>query len=240
MAEWSRLGRGSGALLGLLVVLALGAGAARGDTTGPPVSTMAPELSGSPGVGKTLSVSNGTWSTGATFTYQWLRCSAIFTDCADILDATAATYTADAADVGHVVAARVTATNAAGSASAVSSGKGPVEAKPPGIEHKPWISGTKAVGHTVSEAATRWTRSPYVFTDRWLRCSAKGDACVRIKEGTIRLCSSGSCFRIENPAGASYTLTKRDVGHRIRLTVAAWNGAGRSTSTSPPTRIVTR
>lgn len=240
MAERSRLGRGSGALLGLLVALALGAAAARGDTTGPPVSTVSPELVGSPGVGKTLSVTNGTWSTSATFTYQWLRCSALFTGCAGILDATAATYTAVAADVGHVLAARVTATNAAGSASALSSGLGPVEAKPPGIEHRPWISGTKKVGHTVSETGTRWRRSPYMFTDRWLRCSAEGDVCVRIKEDKIRLCSRGTCYRIENPAGGSYTLMKKDVGHRIRLKVAAWNGAGRSTSTSLPTRIVTR
>jgi hypothetical protein len=240
VAKPTWLGRGSGALLGLLLALALGSAAARGDTTGPPVSTVAPELLGSPGVGKTLSVTDGTWSTSATFTYQWLRCSAIFTGCADILDATAATYTAVAADVGHVLAARVTASNAAGSASALSGGTGPVEAKPPGIRHRPWISGTKKVGHTVSETATRWTRSPYMFTDRWLRCSATGDACVRVKEDKIRLCSRGLCFRIENPAGASYTLMKKDVGHRIRLTVAAWNGAGRSTSTSLPTRIVTR
>ena len=31
---------------------------------------------------------------------------------------------------------------------------------------------------------------------------------------------------------------KKDVGHRIRVTVAAWNGAGRATSTSAPTRII--
>jgi len=240
VAERSWLARGGGVLLGVLVALALGAATASGDASGPPVSTVGPELSGSPGVGKTLSVTPGTWSTSATFTYQWLRCSAFFTSCADIPGATAVTYIPVGADVGHVLAARVTATNAAGSASALSSGKGPVAAKPPGIKHKPWITGTKKVGHTVSEADTSWTRSPYMFTDRWLRCSAKGNVCVRIKEGKMQLCSDGVCFEVENPSGTQYKLTKQDVGHRIRLTVSAWNGAGRATATSPPTRIVKR
>ena len=62
MAKRSWLVVGSGALLGSLAALALGAAAASGDTTGPPVSTVAPSLSGSPGVGKTLSVTNGSWN----------------------------------------------------------------------------------------------------------------------------------------------------------------------------------
>jgi hypothetical protein len=46
--------------------------------------------------------------------------------------ATAASYTPVAAEVGHILEARVTATNAAGSVSALSQGRGPVEAQPPG------------------------------------------------------------------------------------------------------------
>jgi hypothetical protein len=37
-----------------------------------------------------------------------------------------------------------------------------------------------------------------------------------------------------------YKLTKKDVGHRIRILAAAWNGAGRGTSTSNPTRLIKR
>jgi hypothetical protein len=79
-----------------------------------------------------------------------------------------------------------------------------------------------------------------MFRDQWLRCSATGNACVRIKKRKVRFCSDGTCLLIENPSGSDYTLTARDVGHRIRLTVAAWNGAGRATSTSQPTRVVKR
>jgi L-fucose isomerase-like protein len=82
-------------------------------------------------VGKALRTTSGTWSTSATFTYQWLRCSATFTDCTNIPGATATSYTIRAADVGHLLAANVTATNAERSASALSSGKGLVEAKAP-------------------------------------------------------------------------------------------------------------
>ena len=248
MARRSWLVMGSGALVGVVTVLALGAAAASGDTTSPPVSTERPTVTGSPGVGKTLTTTNGIWSTSATFTYQWLRCVKGYRACADrsdpstytvIAGATAPTYKLVGADVGHIVMALVTATNAAGSASALSSGKGPVEGKPPGVKHAPWIRGTKKVGQSVYEAATSWTRSPYMFRDQWLRCSARGNACVPIK-GTRRQCENGTCIRIPIGTGSVYLLTKKDVGHRIRVRVTAWNGAGHTASTSPPTRVITK
>jgi hypothetical protein len=226
---------GSGALVGVLAALALGVATASGDDTGPPVSTVGPIVQGSPGVGKTMKVTNGSWSTSATFTYQWVRCDAHDAGCANIPDATAATYVPVAADVGHFLGAQVTATNAAGSASVLSSGNGPVEAKPPGVRHKPWIGGRKKVGQQIYETGTRWSRSPYMFRDRWLRCSAQGDSCVPIK-GKVRPCSSR--IPVKNGVGPQYKLTKRDLGHRLRVRVTAWNGAGPTISTSDPTRIV--
>jgi hypothetical protein len=211
-------------LVGVLTTLALGTTTASGDTTGPPVSTYPPTVTGAPGVGKPLSTTNGSWSTSATFTYQWLRCNALYTHCADIPDATSATYTMVAADVGHVLGARVTATNAAGSTSALSDGDGPVEANPPRAKNRPWIRGTKKVGQRLHFLGPTWTGSPYVFTQWWLRCSAGGSPCVRIKRA----------------AGPDYKLRKKDAGHQIRVRVAAWNGAGRATVTSLPTRIVGR
>jgi hypothetical protein len=209
-------------LTGVLITLALGTTAASGDTSGPPVSTYPPTVTGAPGVGKTLSTTDGSWSTSATFTYQWLRCTALYANCIDIPGATAATYTMVAADVGHVLGARVTATNAAGSTSAISEGDGPVEANPPRAKNRPWIKGTKKVGQRLYALGVTWTGSPYVFTQGWLRCSLKGSPCVRIRR----------------VAGSDYKLRKRDAGHRIRVRVAAWNGAGRGTATSLPTRVI--
>jgi hypothetical protein len=246
VAKRSWLMVGSGALAGVLAALALGAASASGDTTGPPVSTYPPTTTGSPGVGKTIKTTNGSWSTSATFTYQWLRCVKGYRGCVPlpgpptytvILGATAATYTLVTADVGHVLVARVTATNAAGSASVLSSGLGPVEARPPGVKHKPWIKGTKTVGQRVYETDDLWTRSPYMFRDQWLRCSAKGNVCVRIRGERLQ-CWNGTCIRIKIGVQSDYKLTKKDVGHRMRVRVAAWNGAGRATSTSNPTRII--
>lgn len=228
------------AFAGALAALALGVTTASGDSTGAPVSVNGPEVKGLPGVGKTLRVTNGSWSTTATFAYQWQRCSAHFGDCTNIPGATAANYRAARADVGHVLGAMVTATNATGSASVMSSGEGPVEAQPPGAKHKPWIEGTKKVGMTVFVTDARWTRSPYQFTQQWLRCSATGDVCHRIT-GTRKVCSSGGpCLHINIGTDSTYKLTAKDVGHRLRVRAAAWNGAGRATSTSAPTRIITR
>lgn len=226
------------ALVQVLAALALGTTTASGDT-GFPVSTVPPIANGSPGVGKQLTTESGGWSTGATFAYQWVRCDAYFAGCTDIPGATAETYTVVADDVGHVLAARVTAANAAGSAAALSNGLGPVAALRPGLKHRPSIKGAKKVGQRVYETADRWTHSPDTFTIRWLRCSAEANACVRIT-GRRPRCANGSCVRVDIGTQWDYTLTRKDAGHRLRVRVTAWNGAGHATSTSNPTRIVKR
>jgi hypothetical protein len=199
-----------------------------------------PSATGLAGLGKQLRTDSGSWSdTTATVTFQWLRCDAHFSGCTSIPGATAATYTLVAADVGHVLGASVTATNAAGSTTALSNGLGPVAAGAPAPRHKPSINGPKKVGQRVSVTADRWTHSPDTFTNRWLRCSAKGDACVRITGRQLR-CAAGSCMRVDTGAQWDYTLTAKDVGHRLRVRVSASNGAGRSTAFSSPTRIVTK
>jgi hypothetical protein len=99
------------------------------------------------------------------------------------------------------------------------------------------IKGTKRVGQRVYEAADRWTNAPDTFAIRWLRCSAKGNPCVRITGKRLR-CAGGSCLRVNAGTEWDYRLTAKDVGHRLRVRVTAWNGAGHATSTSKPTRIV--
>lgn len=226
------------ALIGVLAALALGATAASGDT-GPPVSTVLPIADGAAGVGKQLGADGGTWSGPATLAYQWVRCDAYFANCADIPGATAATYAAVAADVGHVLAVRVTATNESGSAAALSNGLGPVAALPPEPRHRPSIAGAKRVGRLLSETADRWAHSPSEFSVRWLRCSAGGTACVRITGKRLR-CAAGACLRVDVGTQWDYRPTPKDVGHSLRVRVDARNGAGHASSTSSPTQIVRR
>jgi hypothetical protein len=82
-----------------------------------------PAITGQARVGRTLTVSDGTW-TGSQpigFSYQWLRCTTTaLSSCVSIPGATARTYVVALVDDDHRLRARVTATNAGGTGSATS------------------------------------------------------------------------------------------------------------------------
>jgi hypothetical protein len=87
-----------------------------------PANTVLPAITGTPQVGQTLTVSNGTWTgnPAPTFARQWQA------DGADIPGATASTYVLQPGDLGKLIRTRVTATNSGGSAQATSAAVGPV------------------------------------------------------------------------------------------------------------------
>ena len=91
-----------------------------------PVNTVNPALSTTtPAQGAAISVTTGTWNGSPTgFAYQW----AYADTSAAISGATASSYTPVAGDVGHTLKCTVTATNANGSAAAVSNTSGAVTA----------------------------------------------------------------------------------------------------------------
>jgi RHS repeat-associated protein len=96
-----------------------------------PSNSLAPKVSGSPVAGVRLAVSDGTWSpTPLAYGYQWLRCSSTGTECKAIAGATNANYTATSGDVGHTLAAQVTATTSGGSVLAQSATTGVVGSTP--------------------------------------------------------------------------------------------------------------
>ncbi len=88
----------------------------------PPANRSLPTISGAPKVGKKLTASHGAWSGLPKYTYRWFRCSPTGTSCKGISSSTAAasTYKPVTADRGHRLEVRVTATNAAGTATATS------------------------------------------------------------------------------------------------------------------------
>jgi hypothetical protein len=92
-------------------------------STGAPVNTAKPTISGSATVGEDLTAANGTWSGGVrSFTYQWQRCpSGNESGCTSISGATAKTYTVRTADVGSALRVNVTAHNASGSTATATS-----------------------------------------------------------------------------------------------------------------------
>jgi hypothetical protein len=85
-----------------------------------PVNTVAPAISGTPTVGQTLTVSNGTWSGSPAFRYVWRRGTEI------IAGASASSYTLVLADQGALITCTVIASNQAGSVGATSAAVGPI------------------------------------------------------------------------------------------------------------------
>jgi hypothetical protein len=109
-----------------------------------PVNTGLPVISGTPTPGNTLTCSQGTWSGSPTsYAYEWRRDGSAV--------ATGNTYAVTLSDVGHVMTCAVTATNAAGSTTAVSN--------PVTVTSGACTTGTTGV--SINAAAT-FTNSPGV------------------------------------------------------------------------------
>jgi hypothetical protein len=87
-----------------------------------PTAKALPSVTGNARQGDTLTAVEGTWEDGdgLTYSYQWQRCDAAGTGCADIATAATKAYVAQAADVGKTLRVQVAATDADGSSQAVS------------------------------------------------------------------------------------------------------------------------
>jgi hypothetical protein len=93
----------------------------------PPSVVTLPSVSGDAVVGSILTADAGTWSDpAATFAYAWLRCDAGGA-CATIDGASGTTYALTADDLHFLLRVEVTAANAAGTATALSTPTAPVE-----------------------------------------------------------------------------------------------------------------
>ncbi|MBJ7328579.1 MAG: hypothetical protein JHC95_01710 [Solirubrobacteraceae bacterium] len=198
----------------------------------PPVNTVVPAITGTTQEGKTLSVTNGTWTGTPVIAYsrRWERCTG--GTCAAIPGAVASTYTAIADDAGHPLRVTVTATNAAGSADATSAITAPVSAAPaptpPGNEP---FSGTTApiVGpEPLTLPPTQPARTVTLQTRR-LSLDRRGRIALRVR------CSSadGAACRI---AASLKTARKVRVGARRRVLTLATKSV---TVAAGPTRTVT-
>jgi hypothetical protein len=91
-------------------------------TVTPPAPTASPSISGSAVEGQTLQAGAGSWSGTQPLSYkfQWQQCDAGGGSCAAVAKATGQSYALTANDVGATMRVAVTASNSAGSATAVS------------------------------------------------------------------------------------------------------------------------
>ena len=118
-----------------------------------------------------------------SYAYQWQRCAADGSSCANIPGATAATYTLAASDVGHTIRTAVSAHNGAGTAGFVQSAATALVVAVPAATAVPVLSGTAVVGKTLTTTAGAWnTQATFAYS--WLRCNAGGTGCSAIAGAT--------------------------------------------------------
>ncbi len=189
-----------------------------------PQNTTAPTVSGNAREGETVTAGNGTWSNTPTkFAYQWQRCGADGTGCADVTGAQNATYNVAGADVDHTLRVAVTASNADGQSTASSKTTGVVSSKgDPVSTSKPSVSGTARVGEELTASNGTWTGGVTSFGYQWQRCSAGGTGCADVPGAT----------------GKTYGVRSADAGNVLQVVVTATNSSGTTSATSPTTAVV--
>ena len=200
------------------------AGSGRAAGAAVPGNTSTPTIGGTAVEGSVLTGGDGGWSgSPSSYTYVWSRCNTNGDLCAAIAGAAAKTYTLVEVDVGHTLRLTVTATNASGSASATSVPTAVVVlGSVPGNKTQPAITGTVAIGSTLTVSPGTWSGSPTGFTYAWSRCDTNGNACAAIGGADA----------------AQYVLTSADGGTTLRATVTATNPSGSTSATSSPTAVV--
>jgi predicted actin-binding protein len=180
---------------------------------GAPVSTAAPHVSGSLAIGSTITVSSGSWS-GAqpiTVSYQWSRCDLDGGRCAPIANAVGAGYRIADADASHRLVVVVAAKNAEGTSQVVATAGNVGASGRPASTAAPKVSGSLAVGATLSVSAGSWSGAqPITLSYQWERCDAAG----------------GHCAWISGATAAAYRTAAADAGHRLIVSVTAHNAAG--------------
>ncbi|MBE7700691.1 hypothetical protein H9623_10305 [Oerskovia sp. Sa1BUA8] len=169
-----------------------------------------PVVAGAVRVGSKLTAQPGTWTPGATFTYQWKANNLA------IKGATTATYTPTATDLGKRLTLTVTATRPGYTTKTLTSTA--TTAVTAGIfttAPAPKITGTARVGSTLT--ASRGTWSPTAtYTYQWKR----------------------NGIAIKGATRSTYTLTTADHAKRITFTVTA-KRTGYTTTTRTSTATAT-
>ncbi len=188
------------------------------------VNTGAPTITGGTARGNRLTGAAGTWTNSPTYAYQWQRCAADGSACADIPGAGDTTYTATAADEGHAIGLTVTATNGGGSTDAHARATAAVTPVLPSTAAKPQPRGAsvqQSVPLTIDLISWSSPDTPAIAVG-WQRCAADGTACVSLPGTT----------------GVQYVPTSADVGHALRAAVSATNVDGTTTAMSDATSVV--
>jgi hypothetical protein len=206
----------------MVAAVAVGSGLAAAKAK--PSNTSPPRIVGVARIGQILTGERGSWTNNPTkYENAWLRCSGNGGNCDAISGSTGTQYQLTAADDGHTLRFRVTATNSDGSSTAQSAATAVVVAAgKPANTAPPTISGTPQENATLTGTNGTWTNNPSKYEYAWQRCDKSGGACSSISGGTKN----------------AYTLTSADVGATIRFRVTASNSLGSDTALSAATAAI--
>ncbi|MBK7820860.1 MAG: CHAP domain-containing protein [Tessaracoccus sp.] len=177
-----------------------------------PLTAGTPTISGTAQVGKKLTAAPGTWDSGVSFAYQWLR------DKKAIAGATKSSYTLTGADLGAKITVKVTGSkkgylSAAKTSAATAKVLVGVLTKTP----VPAIVGEAKVLKNLTADAGAWSPSGVELTYQWLRDGKK----------------------IKGATAPSYVLSEVDLGAQVGVTVTgARDGFTSVTTASEPTEAV--
>ncbi|KQM82111.1 hypothetical protein [Agromyces sp. Leaf222] len=170
-----------------------------------------PTISGTIAVGRTVTAVPGTWKPSAAFTYQWKRGGVA------IAGATRSTYAITATDLGTKLTVTVTGKATAVTTKSVTSASTTV-AYGALTAPTPTISGTRAVGKSLTTVPGTWSPSGVTYTYAWKRAGVA----------------------ITGATKSTYVLTASDLGKSITVTVTGRKaGYANTAKTSAGTALVT-
>lgn len=168
--------------------------------TDPPVNTVAPEVTGTPKPGNTLTCSTGTWDNNPlSYAYEWHDSGGVI--------GTGNTYDVVVGDYGEDIYCIVTATNAIGDSDPESSNSVTIIGDAPVMVTPPVLSGTAIVGETL-------TVTPGTYT---------GTAPVNLTYEWYRQLDMDPPEQIIGETGSTYELDAADDGHVVYATEIATN-----------------
>ncbi|MDA0181890.1 S8 family serine peptidase [Solirubrobacter phytolaccae] len=184
---------------------------------GPPLSQVAPTLSGTPKRAYTLTSTPGQWlGIENDYAYQWQRRATVSDPWTNIAGATGTAYQLDSADIGAQVRLVITASNADGSAAAATAPTAVVTASPPLNIALPTVIGIMKVGYELTASRGNWMPSGPAVEYAWQRDGVD----------------------IPGATGVNYTVQTADIGTQVRLKVTATNVDGRVSAVSAAGSVV--
>jgi alpha-L-rhamnosidase len=174
--------------------------------------TALPAISGTAKVGSMLTATAGTWPAGTAVTYQWKRNGKA------IAAATASSYRLTAQDAKASIWVTVSAKLAGYETATSDSHAVRVAQGTFAVKHKPKTAGKATVGRQLRATRVAFSPKPSRITYRWYR---DGKA-------------------IQGATRVAYKVTKRDVGHRIKVTATAHAPGYKDLQVSAPALRVKR